>query len=137
VGVDIVEDICDRIPNAKYIPGDPADLIVNGITIRLFHGRDRGGSYAKTHRGQKIVDSFGTDIPDILITGHDHTAAYCKYRGCHIVDAGSIQRLTDFQRGNKLTADVGFWTIETIIRDAKIQTFTSTFYDLEEIMYGK
>jgi DNA polymerase II small subunit/DNA polymerase delta subunit B len=136
VGIDIVEDICERIPNAIYLPGDPADIEINGIRFRLFHGRDRGGSYAKSFRPQKILDSFGIDIPDVLMIGHAHSADYCKYKGCHLIDGGCIQRLTDFQRGNKLSADVGFWTVDMTVRNGKIIAISPTFYDLEEVMNG-
>lgn len=137
VGIDIVEDICDRVPNAMYLPGDPANITINGLRFRMFHGRDRGGSYAKSYRPQKILDSFGTDIPNILITGHAHDADFNKYKGCYIIDAGSIQRLTDFMRGNKLRADVGFWIVEIQQNEAgKIVAFTPTWYDLEEAMNG-
>jgi len=136
-GIDIVEDICDKIPNAHYLPGDPANITVNGIRFRLFHGRDRGGSYAKSYRPQKILDSFGTDIPEVLIVGHAHDADFCKYKGCYIIDAGSIQRETDFMRGNKLSADVGFWVVELHIQNGGIIACSPTWYDLEEIYNGE
>jgi len=136
-GIDIVEDICDKIPNAHYLPGDPANITANGIRFRLFHGRDRGGAYAKSYRPQKILDSFGTDIPEVLVVGHAHDADFCKYKGCYIIDAGSIQRETDFMRGNKLSADVGFWVVELHIQNGRIIACSPTWYDLEEIYNGE
>ena len=56
VGADIVEDICNALPNATYLGNNQADLNLDGATIRLFHGLD-GNSYAISYRLQKLVES--------------------------------------------------------------------------------
>jgi predicted phosphodiesterase len=45
VGANIVQDVCEAVPNMEYIGRDEGDIEIGGVIIRVFHGED-GSSYA-------------------------------------------------------------------------------------------
>jgi DNA polymerase II small subunit len=38
------------------------------------------------------------DIPDVFHTGHVHINAYKKYKGIHLINSGTFQSQTEFQK---------------------------------------
>jgi len=128
VGIDIVEDICSRLPSALYLGPNDGDLSIKGTVIKLFHGLD-GAAYALGYRIQKIVESFtGGEKPNLLITGHDHKALYLFYRNVHAIAGGCIQKQTIFMRGKKLAAMCGFWIVTMSVKDGCIKWIKPCWY---------
>jgi predicted phosphodiesterase len=128
MGADIVEDICSRVPGAEYLGPQEADIPINGITVRLFHGED-AAAYALSWRLQKLIESFtGGEKPNALITGHDHKSMYLFDRNVHAIACGCLQRQTPWMRRKKMKAMPGFWIITFCIRDAEIKYIDPRFY---------
>lgn len=102
----------ESLDNFTYLGDGEADIVIEGVRIKLWHGSD-GGSYAISYRGQKIVESLdGGDKPHILITGHDHKSIFFQTRNVHLIGAGTLCEQTSFMRGKKLAAHRGFWIVE-------------------------
>ena len=102
----------ESLDNFTYLGADEADLVIEGVKIKLWHGSD-GSSYAISYRGQKIVESLdGGDKPHILITGHDHKSIFFQTRNVSIIGAGTLCEQTSFMRGKKLASHRGFWIVE-------------------------
>jgi len=132
MGGDIVEDICSRVPGAEYLGPHEADISINGIIIRLFHGED-ASSYALSYRVQKIVESFsGGEKPEILITGHDHKAGYFFVRNVHTILSGCLQKQTPWMRRKKISAMPGFWVISISVLDEEVKWIEPRFYPFYE-----
>jgi predicted phosphodiesterase len=123
VGADIVRDICDAIPNATYMGNNQADIDIDGVTIRLFHGLD-GNSYAISYRLQKLIETFsGGKKPNILLAGHTHKACYLFERNVQAVSIPSLQAQTPWMAGKKIAAHTGFTIIEFDSLNGKICNF--------------
>lgn len=111
-GFNIVEDICDSVPNMHYLGHDVADIMFDNIKIRLHHGLD-GSSYALSYRLQKIVESYtGGDKPHILLTGHVHKFCYIFERHVHAISVPCLQTQSGFMKGKRLAAHTGFLILE-------------------------
>jgi predicted phosphodiesterase len=111
-GTDVGLRLAEALPNFEYLGADEADIEVENVRIKLWHGND-GSSYALSYRGQKIVESLdGGDKPHILITGHDHKSLFFLTRNVHVLGAGTLCEQTRFMRGKKLAAHRGYWIVE-------------------------
>lgn len=121
IGALIVEDICSRLPDAEYLGEHEGIVYFNGARVDLWHGED-GASYALSYRIQKIVESIeGGKKPAMIIAGHDHKAEYIpNLRNIQAIEAGCIEHQTPWMRRKKLSAFVGFWTVEIKVRDGQI-----------------
>lgn len=123
-GANIVEDICNQVPNMTYLGHDVADIDIDGITIRLFHGID-GNSYALSYRLQKIVESFtGGKKPHILLAGHVHKYCHIFERHVNAVSVPCLQMQTGFMRGKKLSAHTGFVIIDFDVFEGSVCNFS-------------
>ena len=128
MGADIVQDICSRIDGAEYLGPHEADIPVNGVKVRLFHGED-GASYALSYRVQKIIESFqGGEKPEVLITGHDHKAGYFFIRNVHTILGGCLQKQTPWMRRKKIQAMPGFYILTMCIGDGEVKWIDPRFY---------
>lgn len=111
-GADIVKDICSRREDMIYLGSDCEDLMIGGLKIRLYHGKG-GGSYAKSYKIQKYLDSIPLrERPDILQTGHIHQAFYMKQDKTHCFQTGCLQDLTSFERSMGFTNDKSCWWVD-------------------------
>lgn len=127
-GANIVEDICNIVPNMTYLGHDEADIMVDGAIIRLFHGCD-SGSYAYSYRLQKIVESLPSGKkPNILLAGHVHKFCYIFDRMVHAVSIPSIQMQSSFMRAKRAQAHVGFTIISFDTDKAGVNNFKIKFY---------
>jgi predicted phosphodiesterase len=128
MGIDVEEDLCRELDGAHYLGMHEGDLVLNGVTLKLWHGED-GSSYATSYRVQKIIEAFtGGEKPQALFCGHTHKALYLFDRNVHALSTGCIQKQSGFMRMKKLAAHVGFWIVEMTIGDGEIKRFTPTFY---------
>lgn len=97
-----------RVKNYHHLGQDEADLNLNGIKIRLFHAGD-GTAYATSYKLQKLIESFaGGDKPNIVLSGHYHKALYMFSRGVHGFECGTVCGQTQWMRGKKIPAHMGF-----------------------------
>jgi predicted MPP superfamily phosphohydrolase len=128
IGARIVQDICDSIPNATYLGDDFATLRVpNGPDIGLWHGFD-GAAYAKSYRLQKIIESIDVECrPQLLLAGHDHKYVSLFSGGVYGLGCGSMQSQSNWMKGKRLEANVGFILGELNFEGKRIIGFTHTF----------
>lgn len=127
-GANIVEDICNEMPNMTYLGADFADINIDGAVIRLGHGND-GSSYAYSYKLQKVVEALTAGKkPNIYLQGHYHKFNYCYVRGVHAVSCPSLQMQTPFMAGRKLEAHTGFLVIEFDVMDSSVKNFQLRLY---------
>jgi predicted phosphodiesterase len=127
-GAKIVEELCASQGNLHFLGHDEADIEVQGITIRLWHGED-GSSYALSYRLQKIIEAFtGGDKPNILLCGHTHKSVYIFERNIHTVSLGCIQSQSKWMRGKRIAAHTGFYVIKMAINETGVAWFQPRFY---------
>lgn len=113
VGFDLGTWLETRCPGKfRYLGPDEADIEINGIKVKLWHGGD-GASYATSYRTQKFVEGLsGGDKPHILFSGHAHKSIYHECRNVQCFEVGTLCGQTGWMRGKKLAAHTGFWMVE-------------------------
>lgn len=129
-GAKIVHDICNGIENAVFLGEDYATLKVpNGPDIGLWHGgSDGGGSYARSYRMQKIIESINVeDRPQILLTGHDHKYVSIYTGGVYGIGCGAIQSQSNWMKGKRLEANTGFIVADVEFEGKNILALNHTF----------
>lgn len=127
-GANIVEDICNAVPKMTYLGDNQADLNIDGVMIRLFHGGD-GNSYALSYRLQKLIESFtGGKKPNILLAGHVHKFCYIFDRHVHAISIPTLQMQTGFMQGKKLAAHTGFLIMEFDTFEGSVSNFEVKLY---------
>jgi predicted phosphodiesterase len=134
VGVNIVEEICNEVPQAKFIGNSTGSFTLNdSIVFDIFHGNDSASGYAISYRLQGIANGYsGGHKPHVLITGHDHKSMYLFYRNIHILAGGCIQQQSEWMQSKKIPAMVGFWIVEATLNyeTSEVKKFTPTWYPL-------
>jgi DNA polymerase II small subunit len=123
-----------RHPNLTFA-GNPSAVEMEGVRLLIYHGRSiddlvsnlPGASYSKPEKamaellkrrhlspiyGGKVMiapeaqDHFVIDpLPDIMHSGHVHTVGVCRYRGVTMVNSGTWQSQTDFQKRMNIQPD--------------------------------
>ena len=112
MGANVGRTIETEVDQFEFLGDQEADIEINGIKIKLWHGLD-GSSYATSYRSQKFIESLGEqDLPNVLLCGHAHKAIYHQCRGVHVYESGTLQRQTAWMRGKKLPAHNGFWILK-------------------------
>jgi DNA polymerase II small subunit/DNA polymerase delta subunit B len=125
-GTSIAKTISKERKDLIYCGEDEADININGIIIRMFHGGN--GAYALSYPAQKYINGIqGGNKPHILALGHLHTAYYLPYRNIHTIGAGCYQWQSRWMRAKALNPVVGGWIIEVEHKDNEILTFNSNF----------
>lgn len=119
-GAYIVEEIAKNLDGFHYLGSDFATLNAGGVNIGLWHGED-GNSYALSYRMQKIVEAMtAKQLPQILHAGHTHKWVTCRVRNIPTVSGGSILAQTNWMRGKRIEAHVGFVITELTIQNGEI-----------------
>lgn len=128
-GALIVKDIAEALGNFHFLGHDEGDISLNGkATLKLWHGED-GNSYALSYRLQKIAESLsGGEKPNAMICGHTHKYVKIFERNIWIVSAGSIQAQTQWMRGKRIAAHVGFCIMDLWVNDKGISKMRETWY---------
>jgi predicted phosphodiesterase len=85
-GHDIIKGFALQRDDINYLGIYQADIIYNGVHIRLQHGAASGKG---TDVLERYLKAYGEkDTPDILIVGHYHTAVMTRYNNCVAVTGG-------------------------------------------------
>lgn len=113
MGVIIGEELQRRIPNYKNLGQMEGNLEpVNNLVIKLFHAND-GTAYADSYKLQKLIESFsGGEKPSIVHSGHYHKSLYLFRRNVHGFESATLCGQTEFMRGKKIQAHVGFGIVD-------------------------
>jgi predicted phosphodiesterase len=111
IGVVVGENLAQRVKNYTHLGEWEGDLKINGLWLRLFHAND-GTAYANSYKGQQLVNSLtGGEKPHVIFQGHYHKSLYQFTRNVHMFDAGTLCGQTQFMRGKKLAAHIGYWVV--------------------------
>ena len=111
-GADICKDVSNHREDIHYLGSDCEDLQIGKLRIRLFHGIG-GGSYAKSYKLQKYLDSIPLEErPHILQTGHIHQAFYMKQGKTHCFQTSCLQDMTPYERSNGFNNDKSCWWLD-------------------------
>lgn len=128
-GALIVKDISESLENFNFLGHDEGDISLKGKAIlKLWHGED-GNSYALSYRLQKIAESLsGGEKPNVMICGHTHKYVKIWERNIWIVSAGSIQAQTQWMRGKRIAAHVGFCIMDIWVNNNGVSKIRETWY---------
>jgi len=113
-----------KIPNSVYIGQMSGDVqISNGLEFRLIHLR--GSAYSRFYNIQKYLRQLPpTDMPNVLLRGHNHQVGYAKIQGVHSVETGAFQRPeSNFVKSLGLTGKPSFVICEYDIINHKLDRF--------------
>lgn len=124
-----------KLDNFHNLGDFRADVIMNGIRIRLLHGAGNR-AYARSYPSQQYLrDYFGglereqlTEVPHIIIIGHYHTYYQGKDHGIHILQCGSFQDGDNeycVRRG--LTGPAGLFHVELDHHSGIIDEFRTNY----------
>lgn len=127
-GVKIVKNICESVNHCTFLGHDTGRVIINGITIDLFHGED-GSSYAFSYRIQKVIESMqGGEKPHVLLVGHTHKQAYFFIRNIHAISGGALSYQSAWMKSKRMACHSGFWIIKMCVKDKEIKWLEPRWY---------
>ncbi|WP_407424443.1 DNA-directed DNA polymerase II small subunit [Methanobrevibacter sp.] len=116
-----------KLNNVEFV-SNPAVVSLDGIKVLIYHGESfnelpmaiKGLSYEKNElmmeellRKRHLAPIYGErtplaseledylvieHVPDIFHTGHIHINSYKKYNGIHMINSGTFQTQTDYQK---------------------------------------
>ncbi|MDO5826004.1 MAG: DNA-directed DNA polymerase II small subunit [Methanosphaera sp.] len=120
------KDLCNQ-KNIEML-SNPCIVNLDNIKVQVYHGRSfddivmalNGYTHADTDKIMKLLlekrhlaPIYGErtplasefedymvieDVPDILHTGHVHINSHTKYKGVHMINSGTFQKQTEFQK---------------------------------------
>lgn len=113
IGLVAGEAIAARAKNVTFLGEWEADVeLAKGVIMRLFHAND-GTAYADSYKLQKLIESFtGGQKPSIVLSGHYHKQVAIFRRNVFGFECGTLCGQTQFMRGKKIQAHMGFGIIE-------------------------
>lgn len=132
-GANIVQAVCDAVPNLTYVGHDTADIDVDGVTIRMFHGTD-GSAYALSYSLQKLIEGMSGRIPGIVVRGHIHKFVnfYDSGKRVYAVSCPAMQTQTAYLRGKKIQVHTGFLVMDFETDGGSIRNFSITHFPFEQ-----
>lgn len=116
-----------KLKNVEFV-SNPSMVSLEGINVLIYHGRSfddfamtvKGMSHQHTELIMKellekrhLAPIYGErtplasevedhmvieEVPDVFHTGHVHINSYKKYKGIHLVNSGTFQSQTEFQK---------------------------------------
>lgn len=111
-GLEIGDYISSKVPAYKFLGYDEADLVVDGIRIRLRHPEKR---YVEDY----IASLPGGHKPHMVFDGHYHNRiGYRFVRNVHGYDCGTMQDQTPFLQRMSSPSLVGYWIVEIVIGES-------------------
>ena len=139
-GSDIGKRIADKRNDMEYLGYMSAKVwLTPQCDMDLFHPLD-GATYALSYSSQKFVDGLqGGQKPRILAIGHHHKSLYYPYRNIHVFEVPCFEAQTAFEKGKKISVNVGGWIVKITCKpDGTITSLSPTlipFYDMIEEDY--
>ena len=88
-----------KLNNVEFV-SNPAVVSLDGINVLIYHGE----SFNELPMAIKGLSSELEDylviekVPDIFHTGHIHINSYKKYNGIHLINSGTFQTQTEYQK---------------------------------------
>ena len=88
---------CVSVPNTLILVRRNGKAIWSGNSYKL----------------QKLIESFtGGEKPSIVHSGHYHKAMYAFIRNVHGFESGTLCDQSQFMRGKKIPAHMGYWVVD-------------------------
>lgn len=124
-----------KADNFKNLGDMRADVIINGLRLRLLHGAG-GRAYARSYPSQTYLRDYFSgleredmlDIPHFLLMGHFHTKYHGKDHGIEVFQPGSFQDGdNEFCIRRGLTGPNGAWVITVTHRGGHIDELVSDY----------
>lgn len=134
-GSDIGKRISDKRADMEYLGYMSAKVwLTPQCDMDLFHPLD-GTCYALSYSSQKFVDGLqGGQKPRILAIGHHHKALYFPYRNIHVFEVPCFEAQTTFEKGKKISVNVGGWIVKLTCKpDGTVTSISPTlipYYDM-------
>ena len=126
-GVVVGAELEKNLKNYHHLGQDEGWLTIKGIKIMLYHGGD-GTAYATSYKLQKLIESFsGGEKPHIVLSGHYHKAMYMFSRGVHGFECGTLCGQTQFMKGKKIPAHMGFWVVKVTANKNGVERIVPEF----------
>lgn len=126
---DVVKAVANEVPNMTYLGYDTADIDIEGVKIRLWHGGEGSNFYALSYRLQKVIESLpGGTKPAILLAGHVHKFCYIFERNIHAISCPAMQAQTAWMRGRKMASHTGFLILEFDVKDGCVCNLSVRLY---------
>lgn len=127
IGIIVGENLAQKVPGYTHLGEWEGDLKIDGLWIKLFHAND-GTAYANSYKGQQLVNSLtGGEKPHLIFQGHYHKSLYQFTRNVHMFDCGTLCGQTQFMRGKKLAAHLGYWIVTVEWNESGVQSVQNTF----------
>jgi len=121
-GCDIGEMIAQKRPDMTYVGQMEGDvLIAPRVSLKLKHGMGGGGSYAKSYKMQRFIDSLEpNNRPAILANGHYHHDFYMTHSDVHAFNVGCFEGASLFLKTLGLQPSISFWMLDMHIRAGRV-----------------
>lgn len=127
IGLIVGAELEKHVPNYVHLGQGEGNLEVSGVKIKLYHGGD-GTAYATSYKLQKLIESFsGGEKPHIVLSGHYHKALYMFSRGVHGFECGTLCGQTQWMRGKKIPAHMGFGLVRVYFNRKGVERLIHTF----------
>ncbi len=112
IGLNIGDMITKQRDDLKFLGIFQADVMFGNVPlIRLVHP-DGGIPYAVSYRMQKYSEQVSSGKkPNIILSGHQHTALYFPYRNMHILQAGAFEGQTKLILRKGINPNIGGWIV--------------------------
>lgn len=111
-GVILGEIIDNARSDMIYLGQDKADVLIDGVKIRLRHP---GGGVSKyrSRSIQNTIDSISSgNKPKLLAEGHYHKSYYCIYRNVHALLVPSLCFQSQFMERKDVSNIMGFYDVD-------------------------
>ena len=155
------KEIRDLFPGNVTFVGNPATVSLDGVHVLMYHGCSmddmvaniKGVTYEKPVDGiremlirRHLAPTFGSrviiapekkdylvidPVPDIVHCGHVHTVGVDYYKGLILINSGTWQAQTDFQRRVNIRPDPAIATVVNL-RTWEVQIFNFNYIDSDE-----
>jgi hypothetical protein len=128
-GLIVGKELENMVKNYHNLGQYEGEVIIGGKTIlQLFHAND-GTAYATSYKLEKLIDSFeGGKKPNIVHSGHYHKALYLFKRGVHGFESGTLCGQSEFMKGRKIPAHLGFGIVDVYVDDKGVDRIKHQFF---------
>lgn len=102
------------------------------VTLMLRHPGD-GSAYALSYKGQKFMESIGSDTnkPNIVLNGHYHKALSMHLDNITYIEAGTLCDKSSFQLSKNLSNHKGFGMLDIWYNNKGVERVAHTFIPSE------
>ena len=108
-GIDVCEKINLYRPDMIYLGQDEANVQINKLRIKLFHGKSKRKTLLSSN-AEKYIASIPDDMkPHILQLGHIHQSFYMRSGHTNVFQTGSLLDQTPFLSHCKIDSERSCW----------------------------